>query len=169
MQVSKETDLEQLKNLGFNMYEDINIAKRKLYESISNGDRRDADVIMFNEVTSKNYHELKTLLRKNDYMQRCTNTNAKAAVLALLIFGEVRSKIIFEAKLSSSPSDGPKALAEKIIYYFTERKVYPDFQRVLMLSDIVEILSIFPKQFVSQNFYENMLDYLANMIFDFGI
>lgn len=155
MQISKETDLKQLKDLGFNMYGDVNIAKRKLYESISKGDKSNNDMIMFDKATSKNYYELSTLLKKNDYMQRCTNTNAKASVIALLLLREFQSK--------------KSTLIEEVVNCFTERKVYPAVQRVVIFSDIIEILSIYSKEYLSEDFYQNLLDYLANMIFEFGI
>lgn len=162
MQVSRETDLKQLKDLGFNMYGDVNIAKRKLYESISNGDRKNADLVMFNRATSKNYSELKTLLKKNDYMQRCTNTNAKASVIALLLLAEFQSII-------AAPGADPMANMKGIINCFTERKISPITGTIPTFSDLIDVLSILPEHYISEDFYQNLLDYLANMVFEFGM
>lgn len=162
MQVSKEEDLKQLKDFGFNMYGDVTIAKMKLYESISKSDRKSADEVMFNIATSKDYYELKTLLRKNDYMQRCTNTNAKASVIALLLLGEMQSLI-------AKPGTDPIAHTENIVHCFTERKVHPDVQRVLVFRDILDVISLLPSHFISENFYQNLLDYLANMVFEYDL
>lgn len=162
MQVSRETDLKQLKDLGFNMYDDINIAKRKLYESISTGDRKYADEVMYTLATSKDFYELKTLLRKHDYMQRCTNTNAKTSILTLLLFAEFQGMI-------AEPGKDPKGHFEGIVNHFTERKIYPGLGRVVIFKDILDVNSIIYEHFVSENFYQNLLDYLANIIFEFRL
>lgn len=162
IKLSKEEDLKTLEKLGYTIYDDVKKAKSELYDNMSLNWKEGCERFMCSTIISyiKEPNDLKRIIGKCDYMDRCTNTNAKCIIVIAFLCGEYMT--IYEKR-------NIRAKTKEMLDCYTERKVHPSYGCILTLEDIINLIHETSDYYFGRDFYNAVQDYIASMIYNYNL